>query len=95
MELPFLHKELYREYCCARPRVCCSMAHPAVVSLTSRLWPTRWPQNGRGPRRDAHEAKSRPPQHQGPELLNKFVGETERHVRLIPTAREKASEGTR
>lgn len=31
VELPFLHKELYREYCCARPRVCCSMAHPAVV----------------------------------------------------------------
>lgn len=31
VELPFLHKELYREYRCARPRVCCSMAHPAVV----------------------------------------------------------------
>ena len=32
------------------------------------------------------------PQHQGPELLNKFVGETERHIRLIfQRAREKAS----
>ena len=31
----------------------------------------------------------------GPELLNKFVGETERHIRLIfQRAREKASEGT-
>ncbi len=31
----------------------------------------------------------------GPELLNKYVGETERHIRLIfARAREKASEGT-
>src|SRR5690606_40028333 len=30
----------------------------------------------------------------GPELLNKYVGETERHIRLISSrAREKASEG--
>src|SRR5690606_20606046 len=31
----------------------------------------------------------------GPELLNKYVGETERHIRLIfQRAREKASDGT-
>ena len=31
----------------------------------------------------------------GPELLNKYVGETERHIRLIfQRARDKASEGT-
>jgi proteasome-associated ATPase len=31
----------------------------------------------------------------GPELLNKYVGETERHIRLVfQRAREKASEGT-
>jgi proteasome-associated ATPase len=31
----------------------------------------------------------------GPELLNKYVGETERHIRLVfARAREKASEGT-
>ena len=31
----------------------------------------------------------------GPELLNKFVGETERHIRLVfQRAREKASDGT-
>ncbi len=30
----------------------------------------------------------------GPELLNKYVGETERHIRLIFSGREKASEGT-
>src|SRR6202000_828836 len=31
----------------------------------------------------------------GPELLNKYVGETERHIRLVfQRAREKASDGT-
>ena len=30
----------------------------------------------------------------GPELLNKYVGETERHIRLVfQRAREKAGEG--
>ncbi|COW37218.1 ATPase AAA [Mycobacterium tuberculosis] len=44
---------------------------------------------------DAHEAKSYFLNIKGPELLNKFVGETERHIRLIfQRAREKASEGT-
>ncbi|MGH3800435.1 MAG: proteasome ATPase, partial [Pseudonocardiaceae bacterium] len=41
------------------------------------------------------EAKSYFLNIKGPELLNKFVGETERHIRLIfQRAREKASEGT-
>ena len=34
------------------------------------------------------------PQHQGPELLNKYVGETERQIRLVfQRAREKSEEG--
>jgi proteasome-associated ATPase len=41
------------------------------------------------------EAKSYFLNIKGPELLNKYVGETERHIRLIfQRAREKASEGT-
>ena len=44
---------------------------------------------------DAREAKSYFLNIGGPELLNKFVGETEQHIRLIfQRAREKASEGT-
>ncbi|MGB8501009.1 proteasome ATPase, partial [Mycobacterium sp.] len=44
---------------------------------------------------DSREAKSYFLNIKGPELLNKFVGETERHIRLIfQRAREKASEGT-
>ncbi|HEX4226647.1 MAG TPA: AAA family ATPase, partial [Pseudonocardiaceae bacterium] len=43
----------------------------------------------------ANEGKSYFLNIKGPELLNKFVGETERHIRLIfQRAREKASEGT-
>jgi len=43
----------------------------------------------------SHDAKSFFLNIKGPELLNKFVGETERHIRLIfQRAREKASEGT-
>jgi proteasome-associated ATPase len=42
-----------------------------------------------------NEAKSFFLNIKGPELLNKFVGETERHIRLIfQRAREKASAGT-
>ncbi len=44
---------------------------------------------------DSKEAKSYFLNIKGPELLNKFVGETERHIRMIfQRAREKASEGT-
>ena len=31
VELPFLHKDLYREYALRPPRVCCSMARPAAA----------------------------------------------------------------
>src|SRR5699024_2218675 len=44
---------------------------------------------------DSQETKSFFLNIKGPELLNKFVGETERHIRAIfERAREKASEGT-
>jgi SpoVK/Ycf46/Vps4 family AAA+-type ATPase len=49
-----------------------------------------------GPTRDgqAQEGKSFFLNIKGPELLNKYVGETERHIRLVfQRAREKASEG--
>jgi proteasome-associated ATPase len=43
---------------------------------------------------DAKDAKSYFLNIKGPELLNKFVGETERHIRLIfGRAREKAAQG--
>ncbi|HUY52174.1 MAG TPA: proteasome ATPase [Streptosporangiaceae bacterium] len=54
------------------------------------------PEEVPGPGRDgaAKEGKSFFLNIKGPELLNKYVGETERHIRLVfQRAREKASEG--
>ena len=51
-------------------------------------------QEGRGAK-TGQEGKSYFLNIKGPELLNKYVGETERHIRLVfQRAREKASEGT-
>jgi proteasome-associated ATPase len=99
VELPFLHADLYREYQLRPPKGVLLYGPPgcgktliakAVAnSLAKKI------AEARGGEGSAAEVKSYFLNIKGPELLNKFVGETERHIRLIfQRAREKASEGT-
>ncbi|GAA4813890.1 proteasome ATPase [Tomitella cavernea] len=97
VELPFLHGDLFREYAlrppkgvllygppgCGKTLIAKAVAHSLALKIAE----------SRG--KDSREVKSYFLNIKGPELLNKFVGETERHIRLIfQRAREKASEGT-
>jgi proteasome-associated ATPase len=98
VELPFLHADLFREYELRPPKGILLYGPPgcgktliakAVAnSLAKKVAAIR----GDG---DTSQGKSYFLNIKGPELLNKYVGETERHIRLVfQRAREKASEGT-
>jgi proteasome-associated ATPase len=105
VELPFLHSELFHEYQLRPPKGVLLYGPPgcgktliakAVAnSLAKQVAATRAAGGQQSDSSDGSEAKSYFLNIKGPELLNKFVGETERHIRLIfQRAREKASEGT-
>lgn len=91
VELPFTHPELYREHGLSAPKGILLYGPPgcgktliakAVAhSLSQRVLE----------RKDGNSTRSYFLNIKGPELLDKYVGETERHIRLIfARAREKA-----
>ncbi|MFD9428635.1 MULTISPECIES: proteasome ATPase [unclassified Streptomyces] len=95
VELPYLHPDLFREHELRPPKGILLYGPPgcgktliakAVAnSLAKKVAEVTGQPTG----------KSYFLNIKGPELLNKYVGETERHIRLVfQRAREKASEGT-
>jgi proteasome-associated ATPase len=95
VELPFLHADLFREHELRPPKGVLLYGPPgcgktliakAVANSLAKQVAAR---NGAD-----SNARSFFLNIKGPELLNKYVGETERHIRLVfQRAREKASEG--
>ena len=97
VELPFLHADLFREYQLRPPKGILLYGPPGcgktliAKAVANSLAKKVAAVKGEG----ADQAKSYFLNIKGPELLNKYVGETERHIRLVfQRAREKASEGT-
>ncbi|CAB4335619.1 unannotated protein [freshwater metagenome] len=95
VELPFLHPELFREYELKPPKGILLYGPPGcgktliAKAVANSLAKKVAEISGIG------EGRSYFLNIKGPELLNKFVGETERQIRIIfQRAREKASEGT-
>jgi len=102
IELPYLHADLFREHQLRPPKGVLLYGPPgcgktliakAVAnSLAKQVQAKAAVAASDGEK--SPEGKSFFLNIKGPELLNKYVGETERHIRLVfQRAREKASEG--
>jgi proteasome-associated ATPase len=94
VELPFLHQDLFKEYRLPAPKGILLYGPPGcgktliAKAVAASLAKKVTEATGR-------EARSYFLNIKGPELLNKYVGETERHIRLVfQRAREKAEDGT-
>ena len=94
VELPYLHPELFIEHELKPPKGVLLYGPPgcgktliakAVAASLAKKVAAKTGEEGRSYFLNI----------KGPELLNKYVGETERHIRLVfQRARDKASEGT-
>src|SRR4051794_22736936 len=95
VELPFLHKDLFKEHQLRPPKGVLLYGPPGCgKTLIAKAVANSLAKK-------VAEVTGRPEGRafflniKGPELLNKYVGETERHIRLIfQRAREKATDGT-
>jgi proteasome-associated ATPase len=94
VEMPFMHPELFAEHELKAPKGILLYGPPGcgktliAKAVANSLAKKVAERTGR------EEGRSFFLNIKGPELLNKYVGETERHIRLVfQRAREKASEG--
>jgi proteasome-associated ATPase len=94
VELPYLHKDLFDDYGLSAPKGILLYGPPGcgktliAKAVANSLATAVASKTGRG------DARSYFLNVKGPELLNKYVGETERQIRLIfVRAKEKADEG--
>jgi len=94
VELPFLHQHLFAEYQLPAPKGILLYGPPGcgktliAKAVANSLAKKVSEVTGKDSRSYFLNIK-------GPELLNKYVGETERHIRLVfQRAREKAEDGT-
>jgi proteasome-associated ATPase len=106
IELPYLHADLFKEHRLKPPKGVLLYGPPgcgktliakAVANSLAKQVAARTAEQASQDGETAaqgREGKSFFLNIKGPELLNKYVGETERHIRLVfQRAREKASEG--
>jgi proteasome-associated ATPase len=103
IELPYLHADLFREHQLRPPKGVLLYGPPgcgktliakAVANSLAKKVAEKTAADGTVNGKKGAEGKSFFLNIKGPELLNKYVGETERHIRLVfQRAREKASEG--
>ena len=95
VELPFLHAELFREHQLRPPKGVLLYGPPGCGKTLIAKAVANSLAKKIAERQGLERQTSYFLNIKGPELLNKYVGETERHIRLIfQRAREKASEGT-
>ncbi len=96
VELPFLHADLFREHELRPPKGVLLYGPPGCgKTLIAKAVANSLAKQVADVRGDDERGRSFFLNIKGPELLNKYVGETERHIRLVfQRAREKAGEGT-